>query len=228
MATISKISSLLFSSSKPKLIHHILSPSSNLRTLTTASSRITKTKKTEAALAKEKRRTRSDKELDQETIIELYNNNSHLHVPVMLSQVLDVFSNCSLTSFVDCTLGAAGHSTNVIRGHPELKYFVGMDVDPVGRDTAQSRISSVLDDRESSVKVFTVLRNFRHIKSVLRGTGEEHLGAASIDGILMDLGMSSMQVDDPQRGFSVLGDGPLDMRMDPQAYDRQALKQKTY
>lgn len=221
MGTISKISSLLFSSSslsKPKLIHHILSPSSsNLRTLTTASSRITKTKKTEAALAKEKRRTRSDKELDKDTIIELYNNNSHLHVPVMLSEVLDVFANSSLTSFVDCTLGAAGHSTNVIRGHPELKYFVGMDVDPVGRDTAQSRISSVLDDRESSVKVFTVLRNFRHIKSVLRGTGEEHLGDPSIDGILMDLGMSSMQVDDPQRGFSVLGDGPLDMRMDPQA-----------
>jgi 16S rRNA (cytosine1402-N4)-methyltransferase len=82
----------------------------------------------------------------------------------------------------------------VIRGHPELKYFVGMDVDPVASDVAQSRISSVLDDRESSVKVFTVLRNFRHIKSVLRGTGEEHLGPSSVDGILMDLGMSSMQV----------------------------------
>jgi len=124
MGTISKISSLLFSSSlsKPKLIHHILSPSSNLRTLTTASSRITKTKKTEAALAKEKRRTRSDKELDKETIIELYNNNSHLHVPVMLSEVLDVFSNCSLTSFVDCTLGAAGHSTNVSFYHNLILY----------------------------------------------------------------------------------------------------------
>jgi 16S rRNA (cytosine1402-N4)-methyltransferase len=82
----------------------------------------------------------------------------------------------------------------VIRGHPELKYFVGMDVDPVASDVAQSRINSVLDDRESSMKVFTVLRNFRHIKSVLRGTGEEHLGLSSVDGILMDLGMSSMQV----------------------------------
>lgn len=70
-------------------------------------------KKTEAALAKEKRRTRSDRELDKDTIIELYNNNSHLHIPVMLPQVLDVFSNFELTSFVDCTLGAAGHSTNV-------------------------------------------------------------------------------------------------------------------
>ncbi|XP_058724795.1 uncharacterized protein LOC131596212 [Vicia villosa] len=222
MATVSKISSLL-SLSKPKLIHHtnsFLFPSSILRTLSSSSSniatRITK-KKTEAALAKEKRRTRSDKELDKDTIIELYNNNSHLHIPVMLSEVLDVFSNCTLNSFVDCTLGAAGHSTNVIRGHPELKYFVGIDVDPVASDVAQSRISSVLDESESNVKVFTMLKNFRHIKSVLRGTGEEQLGVASIDGILMDLGMSSMQVDDPQRGFSVLGDGPLDMRMDPQA-----------
>jgi 16S rRNA (cytosine1402-N4)-methyltransferase len=76
--------------------------------------RMTKTKKkTEAALAKEKRRTRSDKQLDEDTIVELYNNNSHLHIPVLLSEVLDVFSNSSLNSFVDCTLGAAGHSTNV-------------------------------------------------------------------------------------------------------------------
>lgn len=117
MATVSKISSLL-SLSKPKLIHHtnsFLLSASNLRTLSSSSNiatRVTK-KKTQAALAKEKRRTRSDKELDKDTIIELYNNNSHLHIPVMLSEVLDVFSNCSLTSFVDCTLGAAGHSTNV-------------------------------------------------------------------------------------------------------------------
>lgn len=84
----------------------------------------------------------------------------------------------------------------MIRGHPELKYFVGMDVDPVARDLALPRINSVLrGDSESGVKVFTVLRNFRHIKSVLRETGEENLGAAAaIDGILMDLGMSSMQV----------------------------------
>lgn len=75
-----------------------------------------------------------------------------------------------------------------------MKYFVGIDVDPVASDVAQSRISSVLDDSASSVKVFTMLKNFRHIKSVLRGTGEEQLGVASIDGILMDLGMSSMQV----------------------------------
>jgi 16S rRNA (cytosine1402-N4)-methyltransferase len=129
MATVSKISSLLSSSlgtiisskPKPKLIHHhhninsFLLSASNVRSLSSSSGgmRMTKTKKTEAALAKEKRRTRSDKQLDEDTIVELYNNNSHLHIPVLLSEVVDVFSNSSLNSFVDCTLGAAGHSTNV-------------------------------------------------------------------------------------------------------------------
>lgn len=79
----------------------------------------------------------------------------------------------------------------MIRGHPELKYFVGMDVDPVAREMAQTRLNSVLHGRESSVRVFTVLRNFRHIKSVLGEMGEQDL---EVDGILMDLGMSSMQV----------------------------------
>jgi 16S rRNA (cytosine1402-N4)-methyltransferase len=132
MATVSKISSLLSSSlatiisskPKPKLIHHhhhinsFLLSASILRSFSSTAGgggmRMTKTKKkTEAALAKEKRRTRSDKQLDEDTIVELYNNNSHLHIPVLLSEVLDVFSNSSLNSFVDCTLGAAGHSTNV-------------------------------------------------------------------------------------------------------------------
>jgi 16S rRNA (cytosine1402-N4)-methyltransferase len=131
MATVSKISSLLSSSlatiisskpkPKPKFIHHhinsFLLSASILRAFSSTAGgggmRMTKTKKTEAALAKEKRRTRSDKQLDEDTIVELYNNNSHLHIPVLLSEVLDVFSNSSLNSFVDCTLGAAGHSTNV-------------------------------------------------------------------------------------------------------------------
>lgn len=124
MATISKISSSLLSSLslKPKLIHHRLTHSfflstSTIRAIsdsgTSATGTTKKKQKAVAALAKEKRRTRSDKELDKEALIELYNNNSHVHIPVMLAEVLDVFSNCCLTSFVDCTLGAAGHSTAV-------------------------------------------------------------------------------------------------------------------
>lgn len=96
-------------------------------------------------------------------------------------------------------------------------------MDSLAHDIAQPRLDAVLN---AGVKAITVLRNFRDVKSVLREIAELHL--LGVDAILMDLGMSSMQVDDPARGFSVLGDGPLDMRMDPQAYDRQVLKQKTY
>ncbi|KAE9588981.1 hypothetical protein Lal_00012696 [Lupinus albus] len=208
--------------SLPKLIHTLSSYSSSLRTksITRAISNniitLSKKEKQKLGLVKEKRRTRSDKEFDKDSIIERYGSSSH--IPVMLNEVLHVFSNSlSLNSFVDCTLGAAGHSSAVISDHPELKYFIGMDVDPVAHKMARARISSVLHSDDSSVKVFTMLKNFRHIKSALVETGVEQLIANGVDGILMDLGMSSMQVDNPQRGFSVLGDGPLDMRMDPQA-----------
>lgn len=76
----------------------------------------------------------------------------------------------------------------VIRGHPELKYLVGMDVDSLAHDIAQPRLDAVLN---GGVKAITVLRNFRDVKSVLREIDELKLG---VDGILMDLGISSMQV----------------------------------
>ncbi|XP_027332414.1 uncharacterized protein LOC113847474 [Abrus precatorius] len=213
---LSKISSSLFSPKlklklklKPKPFYSFIL-SRSAATLTVRNSK----EKAKAALAKEKRRTRSTKEFNKDAIIEqcLIGESHTHHIPVMLAEVLDVFSNTRLTSFVDCTLGAAGHSAALLRAHPELTHFVGLDVDPLAHHMAQSRLHAASD---SSVNVFTVLRNFRHIKGVLRETGSQQL--LGVDGILMDLGMSSMQVDNPQRGFSVLADGPLDMRMDPQA-----------
>ncbi|CAJ1972171.1 unnamed protein product [Sphenostylis stenocarpa] len=216
MAMLSKISSsfCLTLSLKPKLVHRT---KAFLLSRSTATTSEKKKENAKAGLAKEKRRTRSDKHFDRHQIIEHCNvNDSHTdskfsHIPVMLGEVMDVFSAASLTSFVDCTLGAAGHSIAVIRGHPEMKFYVGMDVDSVAHHIAQPRLDAVLG---GDVKAYTVLRNFRDVKSVLREFADLHMG---VDGILMDLGMSSMQVDDPARGFSVLGDGPLDMRMDPQA-----------
>ncbi|KAG4387071.1 hypothetical protein AAZX31_11G152900 [Glycine max] len=218
MTMLSKISSslLLSLSSKPKP-KPICNPFLLSRSAATKHQK-NKKENAKAALAKEKRRTRSDKQFNRDAIIErcrindIDTDTKFSHVPVMLGEVLDVFSNSTLTSFVDCTLGAAGHSTAVIRGHPELKYLVGMDVDSLAHDIAQPRLDAVLN---AGVKAITVLRNFRDVKSVLREIAELHL--LGVDAILMDLGMSSMQVDDPARGFSVLGDGPLDMRMDPQA-----------
>lgn len=120
MALLSRIttSSLLLSlSSKPICNAFLLSRS----TATTCTKHQNKKKKenAKAALAKEKRRTRSDKQFNRDAIIErcrindIDTDTKFSHVPVMLGEVLDVFSNSTLTSFVDCTLGAAGHSTAV-------------------------------------------------------------------------------------------------------------------
>ncbi|XP_062073929.1 uncharacterized protein LOC133778122 [Humulus lupulus] len=176
------------------------------------------TAKSKEALVKEKRRTRSDREFELDAV-QRFGDIAN-HIPVMLGEVVDVFSaSKSLRSFVDCTVGAAGHSSAIIQGHPEIRYYVGMDIDPLAREKAVARINALLQSDSGSpteLKTFTFLKNFRYIKSVLSEVGENLLDSG-VDGILMDLGMSSMQVNNPERGFSVLGDGPLDMRMDPQA-----------
>ncbi|RVW17225.1 hypothetical protein VitviT2T_004611 [Vitis vinifera] len=178
------------------------------------------TAKPESLAEKLKKRTRSDREFDKEQAM-VYGGTA-THVPVMLGEVLEVFSSFSsssssspLRSFVDCTLGAAGHSSAIIQAHPELELYVGMDVDPIAHEKAQARIRSLCGD-SSHLKAHTFMRNFKNIKSVLREVDEELL-SSGVDGILMDLGMSSMQVNNAERGFSVLANGPLDMRMDPQA-----------
>ncbi|KAJ4883062.1 mraW methylase family protein [Raphanus sativus] len=163
----------------------------------------------EAVVNKEKRRTRSSRDYE----IGGDGEAPSSHVPVMLGEVMDVFASVRLRSFVDCTLGAAGHSSSIIQSHSELKHFVGMDVDPVARKLAHFHIDSLM---HPTLKASVVLKNFKYIKSAVADTHPELLDVG-VDGILMDLGMSSMQVNNPERGFSVLQQGPLDMRMDPQA-----------
>ncbi|CAL9061765.1 unnamed protein product [Musa banksii] len=164
-----------------------------------------------------KKRTRSGAKFDR-GLYRRYADPARRHVPVMLGEVLDAFGTLRLRSFVDCTLGVAGHSAAIIEAHRELELYVGMDVDPAVHDEARARIERLLaeDSRGSSLEAYTHVRNFKYIKSVLGGV-DENLLDVGVNGILMDLGMSSMQVDDSGRGFSVLSDGPLDMRMNPQA-----------
>ncbi|KAK8343223.1 hypothetical protein V6Z11_A07G001100 [Gossypium hirsutum] len=185
-----------------------------------------KKKKKEKGLAKEKRRTRSLRGGDIHILKEEDDDSSssstimmqQSHIPVMLGEVLDVFSSNlkPLSSFVDCTLGAAGHASAIIQSHPELKLFIGMDVDPLALRMARSRINAAISHSHPhpNFQALTFVKNFRHIRSLL--TQVDHI-SSGVDGILMDLGMSSMQVNNPARGFSVLANGPLDMRMDPQA-----------
>ncbi|KAI3812538.1 hypothetical protein L1987_17248 [Smallanthus sonchifolius] len=166
-----------------------------------------------------KRRTRSDKKFDEDSFRQFGDTGSH--IPVMLGEVLEVFDSRKLHTFVDCTLGAAGHSSAIIQAHPEMQSYVGLDCDPVAHEKAKIKIDLIRTttnscDSTSNLKTHTFLQNFKNIRSTLSEVDEKLL-ASGIDGVLMDLGMSSMQVNNANRGFSVLCDGPLDMRMDPQA-----------
>ncbi|VAI43447.1 unnamed protein product [Triticum turgidum subsp. durum] len=173
-----------------------------------------------------KRRTRSAGAFDPG----LYRRHSHSHhVPVLLGEVLAAFRRpLPLRSFVDCTLGAAGHSLAMMEAHPEMELHVGMDVDPSALAIGQRHIEAFLVSRatgeggedalQGTLRAYTHVKNFKYIKHVVGGVDESLAdGSSGVDGILIDLGMSSMQVNRSDRGFSVLNDGPLDMRMDPKA-----------
>lgn len=171
-----------------------------------------------ADLAALKRRTRSDKEFDEEAVLKFGDSGSH--IPVMLGEVLEVFGCVEMKSFVDCTLGAAGHSSAIIQAHSEMQLYVGMDVDPVAHEKARARINEILHAKSCSsapiLKTHIAVENFMNVRSVLSEV-DKNIKISGIDGILMDLGMSSMQVNNAKRGFSVLNNGPLDMRMNPKA-----------
>jgi 16S rRNA (cytosine1402-N4)-methyltransferase len=126
------------------------------------------------------------------------------HQSVLMEEILQCFAEMSLHVFVDGTLGAAGHSTAILDHHPECSHLIGFDQDPLARDIAIKRLESHLD------RVKIVPDNFRHLEQHLNA-----LGIDRVDGILLDLGVSSMQLDRPEKGFSFSFEGPLDMRMDP-------------
>lgn len=142
------------------------------------------------------------------------------HTPVLLSEVRAAFRDVHLHTFVDCTLGAAGHASSIIRDHSELRTFVGLDVDLTAHSEAAPKLQDAIEHRNinfsspSDLKLHVLEANFRNVKSALHGLG---LADRGVDGILMDLGMSSMQLNVAERGFSLQRDGPLDMRMDPSA-----------
>ena len=124
------------------------------------------------------------------------------HVPVLFSEALERLDVRPGGTYVDATFGAGGHSIGIARrlGRGRL---VALDADPEVR---------LPDDFPSpeSLRVELVHANFRDLRAVLRDRGIER-----IDGILYDLGVSSMQLDHPERGFSFREDAPLDMRFDP-------------
>jgi 16S rRNA (cytosine1402-N4)-methyltransferase len=122
------------------------------------------------------------------------------HKSVLLQEILHYFKDLSIKRFIDGTLGAGGHAAAILESHPEIEQFIGIDQDPEAITIAENRLSPWKD------KVTIIRGNFL---DVIQSQNDP------VDGILLDLGVSSMQLDRPEKGFSFMKEGPLDMRMDP-------------
>ncbi|CAA9271896.1 MAG: 16S rRNA (cytosine(1402)-N(4))-methyltransferase [uncultured Acidimicrobiales bacterium] len=125
------------------------------------------------------------------------------HLPVMVAEVVDALRPVPPGPIVDATLGAGGHAAALLDALPDHT-LIGLDRD----DEALALAGDTLDRFGDRV----VLRraNFDDLGDVVAGLGR----AGGVSGVLFDLGVSSMQLDDPERGFSYRGEGPLDMRAD--------------
>ena len=123
------------------------------------------------------------------------------HVSVLLEECLDGLDIKPDGIYVDGTLGGAGHSSQIAKRLTTGR-LIGIDRDPVALKAAGERLAPYKDN------VTLVHSNFCEIKTVLA-----ELGISGVDGILLDLGVSSPQLDDSSRGFSYMADAPLDMRM---------------
>jgi 16S rRNA (cytosine1402-N4)-methyltransferase len=161
-------------------------------------------------------------------------SGDHGHVPVLLDRCVELLtpaltrqnSDGGGAVLVDATLGAGGHSERFLTEFPGLR-VIGLDRDPNALWIAGERLSPFGD------RVMLVRTRYDGIESVLTETGYWADKDDHVQGILFDLGVSSMQLDRTERGFSYAADAPLDMRMDPDAeltaaevvntYDQKAL-----
>ncbi len=125
----------------------------------------------------------------------------YVHVPVLLEQSVSGLSIREDGVYVDCTVGGGGHSLAIARRLGEKGMLIALDRDPDAVAAASERLSGF-----DNVKV--IHGNYSQLRDVL-----DSLGIDKIDGALMDLGVSSYQLDEAERGFSYHSDAPLDMRM---------------
>jgi 16S rRNA (cytosine1402-N4)-methyltransferase len=129
------------------------------------------------------------------------------HDPVLATEIVEIFAGLSAGVVVDATLGGGGHAVALLRAAPQLR-VLGIDRDPDARAVAGERL------REFGDRARVVASTFAELRDVVRENAG-FLGASEVVGVLMDLGVSSHQLDESARGFSFRADAPLDMRMDP-------------
>jgi 16S rRNA (cytosine1402-N4)-methyltransferase len=129
------------------------------------------------------------------------------HVSVLLAEVLEALLPAAQGTplFIDGTLGAGGHAESLLRAVPAAR-LLGIDRDPNSLSIARQRLAHVAD------RVIFAHANYDQMAAL----AAQH-GFAGVSGILLDLGIASMHVDTPERGFSFRADAPLDMRYDPES-----------
>jgi 16S rRNA (cytosine1402-N4)-methyltransferase len=140
------------------------------------------------------------------------NHLSPNHVPVLLKEAIDFLNVRRGGTYIDATVGLGGHSYEIAKRLGAPGHLIGLDKDPAALGIAQSKLggsAGVSPANPDWPKVTLLQCSFAEVA--------ERFGKNSADGILADIGVSSLQLDDATRGFSFQADGPLDMRMDPRS-----------
>lgn len=131
-----------------------------------------------------------------------------LHVPVLLDEVLEALHPVAHGRYLDGTLGMGGHAAAVLARAGEGAELCGLDRDPEALELARARLAP-----------FGACAHLFHSVYSEFAVALDELGWDAVDGVLLDIGVSSLQIDKAERGFSFHQDGPLDMRMDPESDD---------
>jgi 16S rRNA (cytosine1402-N4)-methyltransferase len=127
------------------------------------------------------------------------------HVPVLLKEAIDFLAVKRGGTYLDATVGLGGHSCEIARRLGAPGHLIGFDKDPAALERAREKLTAIADGERPQITL---------IHGSFAEAGER-LAPASLEGMMADLGVSSLQLGDPARGFSFQAEGPLDMRMNP-------------
>lgn len=132
------------------------------------------------------------------------------HIPIAVDEILNILKPQPGEVGLDATLGYGGHSWELLQKVHSGGVLIGLDQDPLERPKTQKRLESKITEHDLQVQFYVGGINFSQAKGFLR-----QIGHAKVDFVLADLGLSSMQMDTPERGFSYKIDAPFDLRMNP-------------
>ena len=140
-----------------------------------------------------------------EKVISKGNTPAGMHIPIMVGEILSFLDIRPGQTGLDCTLGYGGHSSKMLEKLEGRGHLYALDADPIEIEKTRARMK----EKGYGDHIFTAINtNFRNIDEIARQYGP-------FDFVLADLGVSSMQIDNPERGFSYKTDGPLDLRFNP-------------